>query len=108
MVEEYPKNLTELEAAFATEETCRAYLARLRWPDGFRCPRCGGGKSWPVRGVLLECAACGCQTSVTRRNDFPGHTDTIACLVPRHVVGDDPEERCQRVGVATSARLEEL
>jgi len=70
MVEEYPRNLTELEAAFATEETCRAYLARLRWPDGFRCPRCGGGKSWPVRGVLLECAACGCQTSVTAGTIF--------------------------------------
>ena len=70
MVEEYPRNLTELEAAFATEETCRAYLARQRWPDGFRCPRCGGGKSWPVRGVLLECAACGCQTSVTAGTIF--------------------------------------
>jgi transposase-like protein len=63
-VEEYPQNLTELEANFGTEEACRAYLARLRWPDGFRCPRCGGGRSWPVRGVLLECAGCGCQTSV--------------------------------------------
>ena len=36
MVEEYPRNLTELEAAFATEEACRAYLVRLRWPDGER------------------------------------------------------------------------
>src|SRR5712671_99279 len=101
-MEEYPRNLTEFEALFATEEACRAYLVRLRWPDGFRCPRCGGGKSWTVRGVLLECAACGCQTSVT------GHADPAACLVPCHVVGDHPEERCQRVGVATSARLEEL
>jgi transposase-like protein len=55
----------ELESRFSTEEACRAYLARLRWPDGFRCPRCRGGKSWPVRRVLLECADCGCQTSVT-------------------------------------------
>lgn len=65
MLEEYPRNLMELEASFGTEEACRAYLARLRWPDGFRCPRCGSGHSWPVRGVLLECAGCGCQTSVT-------------------------------------------
>jgi hypothetical protein len=50
--------------------TCRAYLARLRWPEGFRCPRCGGGRSWPVRGVLLECAGCGCQTSVTAGTIF--------------------------------------
>src|SRR5437879_13753317 len=65
MAEEYPRNLTELESNFSTEEACRAYLVRLRWPDGFRCPRCGHGRSWPVRGVLLECASCGCQTSVT-------------------------------------------
>ncbi|MFP5234103.1 MAG: transposase [Acidobacteriota bacterium] len=25
---------------------------------GFRCPHCGGGKAWPVRSLLLECAAC--------------------------------------------------
>ena len=60
----------ELEANFGTEETCRAYLARLRWPDGFLCPRCGGDWSWPVREVLLECANCGCQTSVTAGTIF--------------------------------------
>ena len=70
MIEEYPRNLTELEASFSTEESCRAYLARLRWPAGFRCPRCGHSKSWPVRSVLLECAACGGQTSVTAGTIF--------------------------------------
>jgi transposase-like protein len=70
MAEEYPRNLTELEARFGTEEACRAYLVRLRWPDGFRCPRCGGKRSWPVREVLLECASCGCQTSVTAGTIF--------------------------------------
>jgi Transposase zinc-ribbon domain len=70
MVEEYPRNLSELEAKFGTEEACRAYLARLRWPDGFRCPRCGGNRSWPVRAALLECAGCGCQTSVTAGTIF--------------------------------------
>jgi transposase-like protein len=70
VVEEYPRNLTELEANFSTEEACRAYLARLRWPDGFRCPHCDGDRAWPVRGVLLECAGCGCQTSVTAGTIF--------------------------------------
>src|SRR5229473_4358418 len=70
MVEEYPRNLTELEANFGTQEACQAYLARLRWPDGFRCPHCGDSRSWPVRGVLRECAGCGCQTSVTAGTIF--------------------------------------
>jgi hypothetical protein len=64
VIEDYPRNLMELEGAFSTEAACRDYLARLRWPDGFRCPHCGGGKSWPVRGVLFQCAVCGRQTSV--------------------------------------------
>ena len=70
MIEEYPRNLMELEGAFSTEAACRDYLARLRWPEGFRCPHCGGSKSWPVRGVLFQCAECGRQTSVTAGTIF--------------------------------------
>ena len=69
-MEDYPRNLTEFEARFSSEEACREYLFRLRWPDGFRCPGCGGGKSWPLRKVLLPCAACGRQTSVTAGTIF--------------------------------------
>ena len=64
-MEDYPRDLAEFERRFATEEACRAYLAQLRWPEGFRCPKCGGRKTWPVGRVLVECAACGRQTSVT-------------------------------------------
>lgn len=78
MVEEYPRNLSEMEANFGSEEACRAYLARLRWPDGFRCPRCGGNRSWPVREVLLECAGCGCQTSVTAGTIFQDTRTSLA------------------------------
>ena len=69
MVEEYPRSLMELEAKLSTEEACRAYLARLRWPTGFRCSRCGSDKAWRVRG-LWECAGCGCQCSVTAGTIF--------------------------------------
>jgi len=64
LVEDYPRTLGELERRFATEDACRAYLTQLRWPEGFRCPRCGETKAWRVRTVLFQCAACGRQTSV--------------------------------------------
>jgi transposase-like protein len=70
VVEDYPRTLAEFERRFATPEACRAYLVQLRWPKGFRCPKCGGTKAWPVRTVLLECAACGRQTSVTAGTIF--------------------------------------
>ena len=64
-MEDYPRTVMELEARFSTEEACRAYLWQLRWPGGFRCPRCGHGRSWAVGRGLYECCACGRQTSVT-------------------------------------------
>ena len=62
--------MAEFEARFATEAACRAYLAQLRWPDGFRCPKCGGATAWPVRAVLWQCGGCGRQTSVTAGTVF--------------------------------------
>ncbi|MBI3666196.1 MAG: IS1595 family transposase [Acidobacteria bacterium] len=69
-MEDYPRTLAELEARFSSEEACREYLFRLRWPEGFRCPRCGGGKAWPLRSVLWQCAVCGRQVSVTAGTIF--------------------------------------
>jgi hypothetical protein len=67
-VEDYPRNLSEFDTRFASEEACRKYLFNLRWSDGFCCPRCGGKKSRPGRGV--ECAGCGYQSSVTAGTIF--------------------------------------
>ena len=69
-MEDYPRNLGEFEARFDTEQACRDYLFRLRWPEGFRCPRCTGGHFWPVRSVLMQCRQCGHQTSVTAGTIF--------------------------------------
>ena len=32
-----PQDLEEFEARFSTEEACRDYLFKLRWPNGIRC-----------------------------------------------------------------------
>ncbi len=69
-MEDYPRDLTELEARFSTEAACREYLFQLRWPDGFRCPRCGETKSWPQANGLVRCAGCAYQSSVTAGTIF--------------------------------------
>ena len=69
-VEDYPRDLGEFERRFAMEEACREYLTQVRWPEGFRCPRCGHGTAWAVRRVWFQCAACGHQTSVTAGTIF--------------------------------------
>src|SRR6266576_5266244 len=69
-MEDYPRNLKEFDVRFLSEESCREYLLQLRWPDGFRCPRCGCRESSPVRTVLLRCRECRHQTSVTAGTIF--------------------------------------
>src|ERR1017187_2730632 len=62
----------ELAKRFATEAACRDYLIQLRWPDGFRCPQCGGRASWRLNNARFECRACGRQTSATAGTIFEG------------------------------------
>lgn len=69
-MEDYPRTRQEFDARFGTEDACRAYVFQLRWPDGFRCPRCDGMTAWRVRTVLRQCAACGRQTSITAGTIF--------------------------------------
>src|SRR6266478_3385951 len=70
-MEDYPRTIEEFEARFSSEASCREYLFQLRWPEGFRCPRCGGQESSPVREVLVRCRKCRHQTSVTAGTIFP-------------------------------------
>jgi hypothetical protein len=72
-VEDYPRDLVEFEARFATEEDCRDYLMRLRWPDGFRCPGCGHERAWPVRKGLAGVRALRPADVGDRRHSLPGH-----------------------------------
>lgn len=62
----FPKNLREFQRQFASEEACQDYLAACRWPDGFRCPRCGHPRAYRVTTHRRwQCAACRYQVSLT-------------------------------------------
>lgn len=67
----YPSNWIEFQDWFATEDSCTAYLERLRWPKGFCCPSCGAidepGRA--TRGRLI-CRSCRHQSSVTAGTIF--------------------------------------
>jgi transposase-like protein len=63
---DFPRTLAEFQDRFASEDDCRRYLVACRWPNGFRCPRCGGGDAHELAGRgLLQCRSCRHQTSVT-------------------------------------------
>ncbi len=60
--------LLEFQSKYGTEESCEQALFHLKWPEGFKCPKCGfshctivGGRRLPV----YQCPACRHQTSAT-------------------------------------------
>ena len=69
-MEDFPKNLAELEKRFSSEDACRKYLYSLRWQDGFICPRCGCRKEWKMSNGLLLCSGCRRQVSVIQDTIF--------------------------------------
>ena len=69
-MENYPKSLLEFAGWFATEEACLEYLFKIRWPEGFRCPRCGHQEAWATKRGLYRCVHCDLQTSVTAGTIF--------------------------------------
>ena len=71
-MEDYPKTMMEFESRFATEDACREYLFKLRWPNGFRCPRCQGVRSWLTERGLLVCSVCGYHASLRAGTIFQG------------------------------------
>jgi len=66
----FPANEAKFDELFATEEACYAYLFKLRWSDGFRCPRCGEKQHWISARGLLICSECEYNQSLTAGTIF--------------------------------------
>lgn len=64
-------SLLEFQQTFSSEETCMEHLFRLRWPEGYRCPRCGHEQySFHSTRMLYQCGKCKYQVSVTAGTIF--------------------------------------
>lgn len=72
------KTLVEICTEYSSDERARELLERLRWPDGPRCLKCGGGDIRRLSHKLLWCKACEYQFSVLVGNVF---TDTHLPLI---------------------------
>ena len=81
MEEDYPRTLAELDEKLGTESACRNYLFKLRWPDGFVCPRCKGGIAWITSRNLFVCGSCESATELLPR------VHLVAALLKRWLLG---------------------
>src|SRR5579862_7360191 len=64
-------DLCTLIEQFGSEEKCRAYIERLRWPKGVICPACKSDKiSRIIKRNQFDCDACRYQFSATAGTIF--------------------------------------
>jgi transposase-like protein len=63
---DYPRTFHEMDQWFRTDATCRDYVRRLRWPNGFVCAECGAaGEPWTMSRDRFRCRACEWETTLT-------------------------------------------
>lgn len=63
----------DVQSRYGNEAACEAELTQMRWPQGFVCPRCGGGaaSTFRYRGKpLWQCRGCRLQTSLVAGTMF--------------------------------------
>ena len=72
---DYPGNYGEFLAWFSDDDACRDYLDWLRWPNGFRCPRCASKTGWRLADGRWWCGSCEHRISATAGTIFH-HTQT--------------------------------
>ncbi len=64
-------SLVTFQKLYSTDTACRERLFKMRWPDGFTCPRCGHNHYYFLENRdLYQCANCKYQASVTAGTIF--------------------------------------
>lgn len=66
MAKQEALSFMEFKSRFNSEDACRQHLFKMRWPDGFRCPKCGNETYYVISTRnRYECTSCHYQASVT-------------------------------------------
>ena len=65
IIEDFPMSEIEFEKRFSKEQACMDYLAKMKWPEGFCCQRCGHRQYWISAKRLYICTRCETGYSLT-------------------------------------------
>ena len=97
-------SLRHFQKKFGTEKACQEQLFRLRWPEGFKCPRCGHAEAYVHRTRhLYQCKSCGYQASLTAGTVFHKTRTPVAQVVLDDLADGAPEKRHFHALPATDA-----
>lgn len=71
--EDFPATLAEFMEKYGNDGACRNYLINQRWPDGFKCPRCGHAHAtYLEKWERWTCRHCLHQTSLIAETTLRG------------------------------------
>jgi transposase-like protein len=104
----FPRSIVEFQRQFADEEACRSYLFASRWPEGYRCRRCGGSEIGVLHRArnVWQCKGCAMQTSVTAGTVMHGTRTPLtlwfwaAYLVSTHTPGMSALQLQRQLGIS--------
>ena len=70
----------QLKKMFKNEESCREHLFKVRWSNGFKCPKCGHTEYYEIKSRhLFQCTKCQHQASVTSGTIF--HKTRVSLVI---------------------------
>jgi predicted RNA-binding Zn-ribbon protein involved in translation (DUF1610 family)/transposase-like protein len=64
------QNIKDFLEAFPDDTSCPAYLAKIKWSEGFTCPKCGHTKGCQKAGHKYHCYNCNHVESATANTLF--------------------------------------
>ena len=64
------QNILSFVKELPNDDACKAYLAKVKWQDGFRCMKCGHTKGCEKSGYKYHCYGCNHVESATANTLF--------------------------------------
>ena len=106
--DDLPEDMPSFLARFGSDEQCREYLSKARWPDGFQCAACGHDDAYALRTkIVYECVACRKQHSLLAGTIFEQTKTGLAewflaiCLVTSSKGGIAATELRRQLGLGS-------
>jgi transposase-like protein len=68
MAKQDSMNLIQFQKRFASDEACHDHLFTMKWPEGYKCEKCGHDQYYETctrKLKLFECKSCRYQATVT-------------------------------------------
>ena len=104
---DYPGTWAEFVKWFSDDGACLEYLERLRWPEGFICPRCGLAWLAALRRSVAVCRLSSGDVG-DGRHDPRRDTHAVAAVVRCGLVRVRHQERSERPRPAAASRARQL